>query len=193
MTEQQWLACAEPRRMLTLLRGKASGRKLRLFAVACCRRVSHLLDELQQAALDLTEQYADTQRRGERHAALRFQRQAADRLRDEGERAQRAAAERILKERGRASSWAVDCLCEAREWAACAAWEAARENPATAARAYLSAAAAVGWCGRVREKKRGLLDWLLPAEENGPEARAQADLLRDLFGNPFRRPRLKRQ
>jgi hypothetical protein len=46
----------------------------------------------------------------------------------------------------------------------------------------------------VREKKRGgLLDWLLPAEENAPEARAQAGLLRDLFGNPFRRPRLKRR
>jgi hypothetical protein len=127
------------------------------------------------------------------HAALRSQRQAADRVRDEGERAQRAAAERILKVGGRASGWAVDCLYHAREWAASAAWEAARENPATAAKAHLSAAEAAGWCRKAREKKRGvLLDWLLPAEETAPEARAQADLLRDLFGNPFRRPRVKR-
>jgi len=35
VTEQEWLACKRPERMLEFLRGRASDRKLRLFAVAC--------------------------------------------------------------------------------------------------------------------------------------------------------------
>src|SRR4051794_6400659 len=38
VTEVEWAGCAEPGPMLEFLRGKATGRKLRLFACACARR-----------------------------------------------------------------------------------------------------------------------------------------------------------
>ncbi|HTU92006.1 MAG TPA: hypothetical protein VMF69_18125 [Gemmataceae bacterium] len=53
MTEQEWLACINPRPMLEFLQGKASERKMRLFAGACCRRIWHLLTE--QADRDAIE------------------------------------------------------------------------------------------------------------------------------------------
>ena len=42
MTEAEWQSGTDPTPMLKSLRGRASDRKLRLFACACCRRVTHL-------------------------------------------------------------------------------------------------------------------------------------------------------
>ena len=43
MTEAEWLAATDPTPMLEFLRDKASVRKLRLTACACCYRIVHLL------------------------------------------------------------------------------------------------------------------------------------------------------
>jgi hypothetical protein len=52
MTESEWLACDDPRPMLSLLRGRASARKLWLFAVASYRLwLSHLPAIVQASGL----------------------------------------------------------------------------------------------------------------------------------------------
>jgi len=60
MTEAEWLACADPLPMIKFLRRQASDRKIRLFAVACCRRVWASLEheELREAVLK-AESFAD--------------------------------------------------------------------------------------------------------------------------------------
>jgi hypothetical protein len=62
VNEAEWLSCADPAPMLEHLRGKATNRKLRLFAVACFCRNWHLLpaDEIRHA-VEVSERYADGQ------------------------------------------------------------------------------------------------------------------------------------
>jgi hypothetical protein len=59
MDEPQWLACADPDRMLTFLQDTISARKLRLFACACCRLIEDVLGEELRRALEVAERYAD--------------------------------------------------------------------------------------------------------------------------------------
>src|SRR6516162_11442846 len=60
MTESEWLASTDPKKMLEFLRGNASKRKLRLFACGFCRQFWHLLtDKRSQRAVEVAERYAD--------------------------------------------------------------------------------------------------------------------------------------
>ncbi len=75
MDEAEWV---NARTMLTLLRetGRASDRKLRLFAAACCRSIWHLLtDPRSRSLLSLTEQVADGQATKEEMEEARRQHQ----------------------------------------------------------------------------------------------------------------------
>jgi hypothetical protein len=60
MTEAEWLTCADPAPLLDFLSGRASERKLRLFAVACCRRIwRHLQHRPSRKIVEVCEEYAD--------------------------------------------------------------------------------------------------------------------------------------
>lgn len=68
MTEQEWLVSVEPAAMQEFLRLRAGAafvhepwsRKLRLFAVACCRQVwGAITDERARRAIEVAERYAD--------------------------------------------------------------------------------------------------------------------------------------
>jgi hypothetical protein len=60
VTEREWLACTNPKLMLEFLWGKATERKMRLFACACVRRFwSHLTDERSRRAVGVAEREAD--------------------------------------------------------------------------------------------------------------------------------------
>jgi hypothetical protein len=60
VTEEEWLACTDSHKMLMHLEGKVSGRKLRLFGCACCRRIWHLFtDERSREVIEVAERYAD--------------------------------------------------------------------------------------------------------------------------------------
>jgi hypothetical protein len=58
MTEAQWAACRDPRRMLDYHRMKKDPRRLRLLAVACVR-LALPPDPWAEAVLDAVERYAD--------------------------------------------------------------------------------------------------------------------------------------
>jgi hypothetical protein len=62
MSENEWLGCTDPTPMLSCLRdsGKLSERKARLFAVACGRNVWRwMMDERSRQAVEVCEQYAE--------------------------------------------------------------------------------------------------------------------------------------
>lgn len=61
---EAWNHCDEPAKLLDALRqsGRATDRKLRLFAAACCRRLWPLLTDVRsQNAVEAAERYADGQ------------------------------------------------------------------------------------------------------------------------------------
>jgi hypothetical protein len=141
MTEAEWLGCTDPEPMLEYLRNKTSDRKLRLFAVACCRRASEMASF---GVVSLAERAAD---------GLATDDELAN-ARSEAERGFELALGQFSyvppPQHLHADGAAVAVTSSS-------AWEAAEASAA-------ELAALVG----------------------GGEPAAQAILLRDLFGNPFR-------
>src|SRR5262245_22236781 len=171
MTEADWLACADVTAMLTFLEGRVSARKLRLFGVACCDRVWHLL--------------TDSRSRKAVRAAMRFaDGEVTDRERHEAYLAARAVVEEA--ERRRRGPPEVD------RTPALQAAVAAR-NAAGVFRSASDLAAVATPAARARRASQRLSTLArrldppgVLLETSSSERAAQAALLRDLIG-PFER------
>jgi hypothetical protein len=187
MTPTEWQTCTDPAAMLTYLGGRASDRKLRLFACACCRRIWHLLPQPgSRVAVEAAERFADGQIDKEELA----QAEAA------GKEVTWAAVQAAH------SGWGAPITELARAawvgvWAACAAENTAEahvwtegvlgqtwEEPTARSLAARTAQVA-SWARTVAEDR---MTWngldAGPADARGEaEEVCQADLLRDLFGD----------
>jgi hypothetical protein len=172
MTEAEWLTCTDPAPMLEFLRGKASNRKLRLFAVACCRHIWHLLGDWRVTeAVEKAEQYAD------KASALQELRIAYD----NAEVACIEAYHAVHDPEGReATTWKIPPSFFDITMDACAAATAASHaaNPHNTSALEGAARYAREALARCDDSKR--------QSSMKDEQVAQADLFRDIFGNPSR-------
>jgi hypothetical protein len=192
LSEADWQACADPEPLLHFLRNRGSQRKWRLFAVACCRRIAHLIaDERSRVAVEVAARHADGSTTEEELEAARRAAQFACEEAWNAEYAAEAEANFLITP----EYAAVSC----RAYAASAACNAARlelrmENAEPAslrdgewAPTWTWAAEAVranGWAasGSRQDDAR----WSQASEAANAaweaEREAQCGLLRDLFG-----------
>jgi hypothetical protein len=158
-TEQLWLAYFHPAPLLKYMSRRASRRKIRLFACACARRVCKFLNESDsdsRTAIDASEDFADGLIPAERMKAI------------------------IAKAHGAtANSRHVDLSAEysaSRSHAALSAAWAARGIATRASNFAMRAMEYSAWEGDSgTEEKLG-----------EQESRAQLEIGRDIFANPFR-------
>jgi hypothetical protein len=160
MTEDDWITATEPHEMLLFLRsgGKGSDRKLRLFAVACCRRIWSLLkDERSRRAVEVAEEFADGAARTEYLTDAYYAANVALLATDSTDQCYHAAASLACH-----VAYALPlhgCYCTS---------DAARATADTVADATENAIAYKA--------------------ARGEELAIQSHILRDIVGNPFRPP-----
>jgi hypothetical protein len=165
MTEAEWYSCTDPQKILEFLQRKASDRKLRLFACACCRHLSASLQvDAGFRAVVIAEKYTDGDATvGELDAACRAAWDAAS------EAWRRSQA--VVGDAARAAAAAANPDPVELPWAhRTAAWVAARYS---ATFRGVTSAFAVH------------VD-VVAATSRSAEERVQAGFLRDIAGNPFR-------
>jgi hypothetical protein len=178
MTEAEWLASRDPAELLDYLSSPDSwadgldepsdvtDRRIRLFAVACCRLIWHLIAEQSRDALEVCERHADCAATDEQ-------------LEDASDYLTKVMFEAVGRDGS--DSLAANVTC--------AASTAAFTEPDYPLNVYLSTAVA-----RAREAGHPLG----PLGGQGVEVArldgygAEADLVREVFGNPFRRVALER-
>jgi hypothetical protein len=175
MTEAEWLKCDDPLKMLMWLRTqgrvprfKSGRRKLRLFASACCRRLwDHLPNDACRRAVEINERHADgLAAKADLVAAWEATENQVRELETNLPLAPPREQKRLLTPLflNRMVNWALHER----------AWLAAVPTSNTAVDSAALLAAGHPGIGSSTFAKA------LPVER-----RAQSDLLRDIFGNPF--------
>jgi hypothetical protein len=168
MNEKQWLASKTVAPMVKFIRGQASDRQLRLFACACCRRIwPFMKDAIVQAAVEVGERLADDKA-------------SPDELKTARNLDPQAIRVRYLPNAafGHAANAAREVVlfgCNA---------ASAADHCALAIFQNAHHASRVEWAAGLEEAKTALQRDYAKAQEG--EAAAQAVLLRDIIGNPFR-------
>jgi hypothetical protein len=186
MTEAEWLASTDVRAMYVFLgdttalfrtrwqgyrsvpRFALDGRKSRLFAVACCRRILHLIPvEAARQVVEMSERFADGRASGEETLATIV------------------ASERACEEHSQRLAAYGSRLWRHEHEAIIAVSRVHRTESGGRSGVIRAAAAAWVWAAAVQQNLEG--------EDAGrrlieAEYARQADLLRDIVGNPFRRP-----
>jgi hypothetical protein len=160
MNEVEWLAGIDPAAMLTYLEGKVSDRKLRLFACACVRRYwNRLRWPAPREAVATAERYAEGQASD---AELEERRQQAEMSAMPGFAPE---YEQPLYQAAWATTLesAIEAAQQTREFIRL---QAVRE----------AAYEAAPWENEARRN----------AEASAAECRLQCELIREIFGNPFR-------
>jgi hypothetical protein len=160
MTEPEWLSCNDPGSMLNVIQDMASKRKLRLFAVACCRRIWPLLaDERSRQGVEASELHVE------------------------------GALDYLSLHTAAQKAWDAARETRAPPFAGYRAQELARGLVASHAS---TAAAAAAWCHDLTDVRKASelsalarqgVDW---SGGRNAEFVAQCDLIRCVFGNPFR-------
>ena len=174
MTEAEWLACDEPKKLLEFVgRHHTNERKLRLYAVAGCRRVwSFLPDERSRRAVEVAELFADGA----------VSRKVRSKCWKETDAAMMSIDFATQDQFGGHGNWPAASMAA---WMATAAAANAVGNSETfvgpeAELFYLAANPIEGM--EYSHRERGM-DYRLARETEWSVHRA---LLHDIFGNPFR-------
>lgn len=166
MRESEWLTCRDTDPMLRLLqrrKRRPSARKQRLFACACCRRIWASLDGCCRRAVETAERYADDQ----------VSRAELNHCHDAAMNAHRPRESKLqqLQRHARLTLDSHDPVLIAKR-----AWDAVEGacRPAAALPGKTTLGAAQ--CAMLVRGETDALD---------EELAAQADILRDLVGDPF--------
>jgi hypothetical protein len=165
MTEQEWLSCTDPEPMLAFLKSEASHRKLRLFAVACLRRILDLLDDYQERV------------RTNKEFALKSN--EPDLARNAVEVAERFAD-------GRTEMAELKALFPSPDEDDDASMYASGPNAAWTAKATAYRARWIANCCSLASYPLGAKCLSPSKPDHDREQAAQCFLLRDIFSNPFR-------